>query len=248
MNKFLFPNLSWLLLLLIPFTFLGFYPSYFSKLLSPVDNIYHIHALLMVLWVALAIIQPFLIQQKKTKLHKVIGKASYLIMPLVFIAGYFVIRHTYFTNISSTMEQVAKGLSKLTPEAISAKAAAAIVVGLMYFIWLLTFYLLAVINRKKILFHATYMFAAILTILGPTVERLTYTVITYFGWPYNFIFQNGVLFSILLLLVMLIIYQRKKGNSVKPATIALSIYAAGILVLFFLPDTIAWQSFVELIM
>jgi hypothetical protein len=92
------------------------------------------------------------------------------------------------------------------------------------------------------------MFTAILTILSPTVERLTYTVITYFGWPYNFIFQNGVLFSILLLLVMLIIYQRKKGNSVKPATIALSIYAAGILVLFFLPETIAWQSFVELIM
>jgi hypothetical protein len=201
----------------------------------------------MLLWVAMAITQPFLIQQKKTTLHRLIGKASYFIMSFVFITGYLIIRHTYFININFTMEQVAKGSSKLTPEAIAAKAAASIDLGLVYLIWLFTFYLLAVIIRKKGLFHATYIFAAILTILGPTVDRLTYTVITYFGWAYNFIFQNVVLLSILSLLVTLIIYQRKNGYSNKPASISLSIYAVGILVLFFLSNSFLWKSFVELI-
>jgi len=92
------------------------------------------------------------------------------------------------------------------------------------------------------------MFAAILIILGPTVERLIYNLVSFFDWPYNFVFQNAVLFSILLLLLALIIYQQKKGNPIKPASIALCIYVVGILVLFFLPQTFIWQLFVELIM
>ncbi len=248
MHKILFPKLSWFLLLLIPITFLGFYPSYFSKILSPMDNIYHVHAFFMVLWVAMAIVQPFLIQQKKTKLHRMIGKASYFIMPFVFITDYLVIRHTYYAQISSTTEKVAKGLSKLISEEILSKAAASIDVGLIYFAWLFTFYLLAVINRKTVLFHATYMFAAILTILGPTVERLIYNVVAHLGMSYNFLAQNVILFFIPLLLLALCIFQKRKGYSIKPASVSVGIYIAGIVVFFFLPDTKFWQSFIELIM
>ena len=212
------------------------------------NNIYHIHAFFMLLWVAMAIVQPFLIKQKKTKLHRLIGKASYYIMPLVFITAYLVIRHTYYTQLTIKTAEAANGISKLTADQLLAEAASHLVVGLIYFIWLVIFYLLAVINRKKMLFHATYMFAAILTLLGPTVERLIYHVVTYFGASYNFLAQNGVMFSILLLLLSLIIYQKRKGNSIKPASVALGIYTAGILMIIFLPNTPAWQSFVELIL
>jgi hypothetical protein len=248
MNKFIFPKVSWYLLLLIPFTFLGFYPSYFSRLLSPMDRIYHVHAFFMVLWVAMAIIQPFLIQQRKTKAHKFIGKCSYFIMPVVFITGYLVIRHTYYTDLARGLEKISNGISQLNPEEIRSQAAAAIDIGLVYFTWLFTFYLLAVINRKKILFHATYMFAAILTLLGPTVERLVYNTVTYLGIPYNFFVQNVVLFLILLLVAGLCIYQKRLGNSMKPGVVALTIYAAGISILFLLPGTHIWRLFVELIM
>jgi hypothetical protein len=232
MNKILFPKVSWYLLLLIPLTFLGFYPSYFSRLLSPIDTIYHVHAFFMVLWVAIGIIQPFLIQQKKTKLHRSIGKASYFIMPLVFVTGYLVIRHTYYKYLTREMEKLSAGISQLSAEEIRSGAAAVIDIGLVYFIWLFTFYLLAVINRKKILFHATYMFAAILTILGPTVERLIYRITANFNIPYNFFAQNAVLFSILFLIAGLIYYQKRHGISMKPGMVALAIYTAGITVLF----------------
>jgi hypothetical protein len=248
MNKFLFPKVAWFLLLLIPFTFLGFYPSYFSILLSPTDKVYHIHAFFMILWVAMAIIQPFLIQQKKIAAHKLVGKISYGIMPLVFITGYLVIRHTYYTNLERYTARVTNGSSNLNPEELLEKAAASIDIGLIYFIWLFTFYILAIINRKKILFHATYMFAAILTILGPTVDRLIYHVLTYFQIEYNFFAQNAVLLSIILLLLTLAVYQKRNGYSIKAVAISSSIYGAGTVTLLFVTHTLLWRTFVELIL
>jgi hypothetical protein len=197
MNKILFPNLSWWLLLLIPVTFLGFYPSYFSRLVEPMNSIYHIHALFMVLWVMMAIIQPFLIHYKKIKTHKLIGKMSYVIMPFVFITGYLVIHHTYSIYLLEKTADVANGISDLSITEIKSKAAANIIVGSVYYVWLVLFYSLAIANRKKLLFHATYMFAAILTILGPTVERLVYNVITYLNLPYGFLAENAVFIFII---------------------------------------------------
>ena len=207
MNKFLFPKLAWFLVLLIPLTFFGFYPSYFSILLLPMDGIYHLHAFSMALWIAMAILQPFLIQQKKIAAHKLIGKISYGIMPLVFVTGYLVIRHTYYANLNRYTDNGTAGTPSLNSEEILTKAAASIDIGLIYFIWLVTFYLLAVINRKKVLFHATYMFTAILTILGPTVDRLIYNLTHALTLDYNFLAQNAVLIFIVLLLFSLSIYQ-----------------------------------------
>ena len=169
MNKILFPGFAWLLLLLIPLTFWGFYPSYFAKLFS-MQLVYHAHAFFMILWVAMAIAQPFLILQKKTKLHKAIGKTSYLIMPMLFISSYIVIRHTYYNFINAQVAELETGTSTLAMDKIYSDAAAYIMIGVVYIIWLFIFYMLAIINRKKMLNHATYMFAAILTLLGPTVR------------------------------------------------------------------------------
>ena len=247
MNKFLFPKTAWFLLLLIPCIFLGFYPSYFSILLSPTDKVYHIHAFFMIVWVALAIIQPFLIQQKKIAAHKLVGKVSYGLMPLVFITGYWVIRHTYYTSLERYTARVVDGISTLTPEELLEKAAASMDIGLIYFIWLFTFYILAIINRKKVLPHATYMFAAILTVLGPSVDRMIYNVITNFEIEYNFLAQNAVLIFIILLLVALAIYQKLNAYSIKAVSIALCIYGTGTVVLLFFTHLSAWRIFVELI-
>lgn len=248
MNKVLFPKTAWFLLLLIPIIFLGFYPSYFSILLSPTDTVYHIHAFFMILWVALAIIQPFLIQQEKITAHKLMGKISYALMPLVFITGYLVIRHTYYTNLERYTTRVADGTIKLNPEQLLEKAAASMDIGLIYFIWLFTFYILAVVNRRKVFFHATYMFAATLTLLGPSVDRLIYNVLVSFQRDYNFLAQNAVLFFIILLLTALAIYQKQNNYSTKAVRVALCIYGTGVVVLLFFTHTSPWQIFVELIM
>ena len=247
MNKILFPGLAWFLLLLIPITFWGFYPSYFAKLFS-MQLVYHAHAFLMILWVAMAIAQPFLIRQKKTKLHKAIGKTSYLIMPMLFISSYIVIRHTYYNFIDTQAAELEAGASTLTMEKIYSDAAAYIMIGVVYIIWLFVFYMLAIINRKKVLNHATYMFAAILTLLGPTVDRIMYQITMYFGGSFNVFVENAVFVFIFLILVGLVFYHKSKGNSIKPSVIALSIYISGIAAYHILPKTSLWKSFIELVL
>lgn len=186
--------------------------------------------------------------EKKIAAHKLIGKISYGIMPLVFVTGYLVIRHTYYANLNRYTDNGTAGTPSLNSEEILTKAAASIDIGLIYFIWLVTFYLLAVINRKKVLFHATYMFTAILTILGPTVDRLIYNLTHALTLDYNFLAQNAVLIFIVLLLFSLSIYQKLNGYSVKPIGVALGIYCIGIGMFFSLPHTLIWRSFVELIL
>ena len=247
MNKVMFPGISWFLLLLIPVTFFGFYPSYFSKLFTT-GTVFHIHAFFMLLWIAMAILQPFLIMRKKTKLHRLIGKASYFIMPVVFITAWLVIRKVYYLQITRMEEaNSAEGAVVRSIAEIRSEAAAYIAIGVVYLAWLIIYYLLAVINRKKMLFHATFMFAAILTLLGPTADRLLYNTWQSLGWKFGFLVQNAVFLLNLLLITALLIYQWRKGNSVKPAAITLGIYVAGVLGFFFLPGTKFWQNFVEIL-
>ena len=120
-------------------------------------------------------------------------------------------------------------------------------IGMVYLGWFILFYMLAVINRKRVLFHATYMFAAILTILGPSLDRLIYNTWHHYNWSYTFFVEFFVFFFNITLLAALLIYQSRKGLSIKPATVALGIYVIGVLAFFLLPKTQFWISFVELI-
>lgn len=247
MNKILFPKITLFLLLIIPLTFFGFNPTYFSKL-SSTDILYHAHAGTMMLWVVLAIVQPFLIHSKKTNFHRIIGKASYFIMPLLFVTSYLIIRHTYYKFIASQTAEIEKGLLIISPEELSINAAAYIMIGVVYIIWLLIFYLLAVINRKKIIYHATYMFAAILTLLGPTIDRILYQITMFFGGSFNVFVENAVFVFILSILTALIFYQKSKSTNFKPALIALSIYVVGIAGYHLLPKVKLWSKFIQTVL
>lgn len=246
MNKILFPKIAWILLLLIPLTFFGFYPTYFSKLFST-HFLYHAHAVLMILWIAMAITQPLLIKRKKTKLHKVIGKVSYFVMPLVFVSTYAVIRRTYYNFIGSQTAELGAGASAAAIDKIYFDAAGYIMIGVVYLIWLIIFYMLAIVYRRKMLPHATYMFAAILTLLGPTIDRIMYQITTYFGGSFNPFVENAVFTLIILILSGLIFYQKRTGSSAKPAGIALIVYIAGIFSYHILPKTSFWKSFVQIV-
>ncbi len=247
-DRILFPTFSWLLLLLIPFTFFGFYPSYFSKLFSPMANIFHVHAFFMSLWVIIAIVQPFLISRKKFRLHRFIGKLSYLLMPVVLITGWMVIRYSYYNRIQLDTLKAGSGLTPLDTEAIINTTKENIIIGIVYLTWLAIFYLLAVINRKRMVFHATYMCAAILTLLGPTVDRIIFQVYEYYGLTFNFFAEVAVFLLIDILLLALLWFQWRKGYSLKATIASLAIYIAGQLAYFFLPGTAAWKNFVAFVL
>jgi hypothetical protein len=60
--------------------------------------------------------------------------------------------------------------------------------------------------------------------------------------------ENAVFVFILLILSGLIFYQKKIETAIKPASIALSIYIAGIIAYHLLPKTSFWNSFVQIVM
>lgn len=66
----------------------GFWPSYFGKLggRSELTGYMHVHALMMTLWVGALIVQPILIKNKKLSVHRLIGKATYIVLPLVYLS------------------------------------------------------------------------------------------------------------------------------------------------------------------
>jgi hypothetical protein len=197
----------------------------------------------MMAWIAIIIIQPWLILNKKTKIHKRIGKFSYFLMPVVLLTAWLMIRHSYFKFIADETAKLASEGKTISAGEMIRNAAEYMNIGVLYWLWLGTFYTLAVINRKKIVAHASYMFAAILTLLGPTVDRILIPMYVNYNLPVNFFIATFILIDVLL--VALLYYQWKRSLSTRPTFTALIIYLAGQLVFFLLPRIYFWKVWID---
>ena len=220
-------------LLLIPLIAWGFYQSYFAVLLAPHPSIIHLHFAFMMTWAAMLITQPLLIRYKKLAIHRMIGKASYVVMPLLLLTGFLLIRFVYYRDLKS-----------LGPQG----TADSVRIILFYLFWLAFFYFRAVLNRRITSVHARYMVAASLTMLGPTVDRIwviTFGVEKFFGVIpveyFAFLLQD-------LILAGLLIYDYRKQKPTKVLWICLLTYMIGHLLYFLVWHKPFWQTFVSLIM
>lgn len=247
LNRIFFPNTAWFLFLLIPFIAIGFWPGYWSKLFGDVNfgSVIHIHNWLMMAWVAMSIAQPLLILKKKIQWHRILGKTSYVLMPLVLISGYFLIQERYLRRLTGMSERVASGEIQMTSEQIYSSAAASLDLGLVYSLLLAGLYALAIIYRKRILYHATFMFGAILTALGPSVDRIIFQFYSPEGEVMNYVASYATLTFTILLLGALAWYQKRKGNSSIPALVTMGAYIGGVWLIEFGSKTTAWQVVVE---
>ncbi len=243
LSKILFPKITWWLWLLVPLTFLGFYATYFSKFFTQLPSIFHIHAFCMMMWIALILVQPWLILKKKTKLHKTLGKFSYLLMPVVLLTAWLMIRHSYFKFITDETAKLAKEGKTIPTNEMIINAAEYMNIGVLYWLWLGIFYTLAIIHRKKMVAHASYMFAAILTLLGPTVDRILIPIYLSNNLSVNFFIVTFILID--LLLVALLFYQWKQGSAIKATLTSLVIYVLGQLIFFLLPRMYLWKVLID---
>ena len=135
----------------------AFWPGYFSRLFGDMEIRFHTHGISMILWCLMLIIQPYLIYTKKNNLHKMVGKASYIIMPLVIITAI------------NLMHFRLRGLGNLNN-------------GHFYFIALVInalvilaiIYGLAIYHKKKKTTHARYMICTVFPMITPVTDRLIY--------------------------------------------------------------------------
>jgi hypothetical protein len=164
-------------------------------------------------------------------------------MPVVLFTAWLMIRHSYFKFITDETARLAKEGKMIPAAEMVTNAAEYMNIGVLYWLWLGIFYSLAVVNRKKIVPHASYMFAAILTLLGPTLDRILIPVYLDYKLPINFFIATFILIDVLL--AALLYYQWKRGLSVKATIIALIIYLAGQSVFFLLPRIYFWKIWID---
>ncbi|QNA44524.1 hypothetical protein [Lacibacter sediminis] len=246
MKRILFPHIEKWLLLLIPFVAIGFYPGYWSKILTNKSTtIQHVHAFFMSLWVIMSIVQPWLIMKKKTQIHKVVGKVSYVLIPFIIISGYILIQARYERILLRVQDKVTTGELKLTAQEVLDRVASSQTIGILFLLMLIIFYTLAIVNRKKFLHHATYMLGAIFTSIDPALDRMIGHWAKANNIEPNFFIDYGSQLFALVLLVALAVYQRSKKQSLKPVSIVIGIYSICFLINDLASETAIWRWFVE---
>lgn len=138
---------------------IGFYKKYIALFPTFEDTslVTHYHATLMFLWLALLVLQPILILNKKTEWHKIIGKASYLIAPMLVFSLFLITNQGYLSKLKRmTQVEAYANMSTNIPDFF----AFALIYGL------------AIYYRKKTDWHSRYMIATIFPIIGAAVARI----------------------------------------------------------------------------
>lgn len=132
----------------------GFWKTYFAVLFQGLDKTHHFHGIVMLLWVLLLINQAWLVRSRRFDIHRITGKISYALAPLVVISGIVV---TLFN-----------------PGRLAAPAASQSGVPFGLFLSLLfgVLYGLAIYYRKRPNLHARYMITTALVFLVPGLGRM----------------------------------------------------------------------------
>ncbi|MEP7256592.1 MAG: hypothetical protein ABI666_12505 [Ferruginibacter sp.] len=194
-----YKNLGYFFIILFVFVIWVFSKSYIKILpvFKDVSFVYHFHGTMLLSWMLLLIIQPFLIRYKKYKWHKFLGKVSYILVPLIVVSIFLVSKEKYIRLSSSISKEENIGMIALN------------IPGMVYFAVL---YLLAMINRKNSASHMRYMIATALLVFGPAAGR----ALEFYG---SLSFDRSVFYSVLIIEILtlgLIIYDLIKKAPFRP--------------------------------
>ena len=215
---------SLFIIIVIAGTQWGFYKYYTSQFPNFIDKTYtiHIHGALWMTWLSLLVLQPFFIVTGKIKLHRSIGKVSYVLGPTLILFHFLAGRESYWKIIGNSTEHEALKFLVLDSR------------GLISFI---IFWAFAMFKRNEPAAHMRFMIGTGILAIGPGVGR---------GLVNSFNFDFATVFSILdlanLLLVGLLLgYDIYKKQNPRPYLIVFITLFFGAF-LWQIRDSDTWQS------
>ncbi|TAE23676.1 MAG: hypothetical protein EAZ91_21765 [Cytophagales bacterium] len=169
MEKALQNRVGYYFVFVLIITTLGFYPTYLSKFptFEGLTNVHHFHGFIALVWILMLIAQAFLIRYKKYALHRLIGKAGYVVMPLLLISLFLVARAGYERN-SKTMTK---------PDALAELSN-----GIPDILFMGILFVLAMAYRHRPAWHMRFMTSTGLAIVGPGLGRF---LIVFCGLPFT---------------------------------------------------------------
>ncbi len=205
---------------------LGFYKSYFG--LAPdfneIPSVLHLHTAIASAWWLILIAQPILIKRRKFKMHRTVGYISIVVVILFLINAAMVTRHLYFKVLAAyTAEQALDSMSQFC-------------ISMFFFT---AFYAIAMLNRKKLQLHISFMVAAAVIMLEPGLVRLFFSTV---GRSMGAVLATMVVIY-LLLIAFIIFEKRKMAKPVlkSPYLLILGLVMLGHVLAISAPGTEAWR-------
>jgi len=141
-------------------TYLVFFPSF-----KGFSTVQHLHGAMMMTWMAMLIVQPLLILFNKVSIHRIIGRLSFVIAPLLVVSIFLVTKMVYLRADPPLPHDVRVGEMALSLS------------NLFAFAFL---YIMAIAHRRYTYAHMRFMIGTSLLMIGPGLGR---ALIIYFNVP-----------------------------------------------------------------
>lgn len=214
-----------LFIALLVIAFLAFWPSYFGAGILSASGYIHFHAITATLWMALLIVQPWLIRSYRYSAHKVIGKASYAFFPIVLAGMVLLANHR---------------IRIATPENYPIQS---YILYLQIFLALLfgISYMFAIAFRRQTEIHARFMICTGLTLIDPIFAR-----ILIFAMPVPIEYHQFITYAITDLVFLILIFAERRspsGRWVFPTMLGMFLLLQ--VPTFFVMNSPTWQAFTE---
>jgi hypothetical protein len=137
----------------------GFWASYFAAQRA-IPLAFHVHAISSMMWLALLMVQQVAVQRRAIELHRILGKASFVLFPFM-ILGFMMIINRAASRFA--MREDAE-IATLGP-------AFGVGMGIAIAAYLTLFYL-ALKHRRNVKLHAGYMLATPLILFESPFSRV----------------------------------------------------------------------------
>lgn len=223
-NSSIFRNSVFFLALIPVFAVWGFWVTYFTRPPETYNIWEHIHGFAMFAWCAMLVAQSFLIRINQRGIHRVLGKLSFALAPLVVISTIFLANYKL-------------NLRQLNNEGLY-------IFGLQVFdIILFTyFFVMAMAHRKTPDVHARWMICTAFMLLDPIFARII--AVNFYHVPFETGIIQWMTFTFIDLIVITLVFKDWKSSGRRdvflPALVLLVITQVIKLTVW---DTSAWHTF-----
>ena len=205
-------------------TVAGFWPTYYAVAGSARTTI-HLHNLLMMLWMFLLIVQPMLIVLGRRHAHRMIGRATLILAPLMVIAGLLVTRE-FLQQFGGQYPPVAFAIFAVS------------VVSITHFA--LT-YALAIYFRHRIQLHARFMVATGLIAIGAALLRV---FLHWVPWTQDFSSASNAGISVVgLVALVLAVNDYRLRIRLSPFLVTVAFFVIQHVCMLHAAESSWWQSF-----
>lgn len=203
---------------------IAFWPTYLSQAFSASSSYTHLHAVSAALWMLMLVAQPLTIRARRLAWHRLLGRVSYVLAPLVLIS-IVLLAHSRIRALTAEAYAIQTYVLYL-------QMSLAVLFGLSY--------ALAIYKRRVVALHARFMVCTALTLIDPVVIRLMFWIDPMASWNYQW-FTFGL--TDLVLVVLIWLERRSRvGRAVFPAMLMVFVLLQ-LPALLGLTDAPVWQTF-----